>query len=71
MPLKAYIFTRCDLTSKIGTKESVIKVKPDTLLHVFEFRWIIDWYAKLRLEKMLLSMRQMWVQIKINQAIQM
>ena len=59
------------MTSKLGTKESVIKVKPDTFLHAFEFRWIIGRYAKLRLEKMLLSMRQMWMQIKINQVIQM
>ena len=34
--LNAHVLTGCDMTSKVGTKESTIKVKPDTLLHAFD-----------------------------------
>ena len=33
--LNAHILTGCDMTSKVGTKESAIKLKPDTFLHSF------------------------------------
>ena len=33
--LNAHILTGCDMTSKVGTKESTIKVKPDKFLHAF------------------------------------
>ena len=33
--LNAHILTGCDMKSKVGTKESAIKVKPDKFLHAF------------------------------------
>ena len=33
--LDAHILTGCDMTSKVGTKESAIKVKPDKFSHAF------------------------------------
>ena len=34
VPLNTHILTGCYMTSKAGTKESAIKVKPDTFLHI-------------------------------------